>query len=209
MNWTHPEGESLFSLVIYSSLSKTLTCLKERFWNNTSWTHKSTVLNKANCAPPFGLKRRHGKISKTQLWIRRPSALEKGTYPHPTPLPPKLNTVYSLISNVPLASCLQEGITWPRNLDQPHWMKNEKVKIAQSRPTLCPTLQTVALEAPLSMELSREEYWSGLPFPSPGNLPDPEIDCFKQCLKQQWGTSTYLLKGLKSKTLAHQMLAKM
>ena len=55
-------------------------------------------------------------------------------------------------------------------------MKNEKVKIAQSRPTLCPTLQTVALEAPLSMELSREEYWSGLPFPSPGNLPDPEIE---------------------------------
>ena len=54
-------------------------------------------------------------------------------------------------------------------------MVKMKVKIAQSRPTLCPTLQTVALEAPLSMELSREEYWSGLPFPSPGNLPDPEI----------------------------------
>ena len=31
-------------------------------------------------------------------------------------------------------------------------------------------------QAPLSMEFSREEYWSGLPFPSPGNLHDPGIE---------------------------------
>ena len=31
---------------------------------------------------------------------------------------------------------------------------------------------TVALQAPLSMEFSRQEYWSGLPFPTPGGLPD-------------------------------------
>ena len=31
---------------------------------------------------------------------------------------------------------------------------------------------TVAHQAPLSMEFSRQEYWSGLPFPSPGYLPD-------------------------------------
>ena len=35
------------------------------------------------------------------------------------------------------------------------------------------TLWTVALQAPLSMEFSRQEYWSGLPFPSSANLPDP------------------------------------
>ena len=34
---------------------------------------------------------------------------------------------------------------------------------------------TVACQAPLSMELSRQEYWSGLPFPPPGDLPDPGI----------------------------------
>ena len=42
----------------------------------------------------------------------------------------------------------------------------------------CPTLETswtVACQAPLSMGFSRQEYWSGLPFPSPGNLPDPGI----------------------------------
>ena len=35
---------------------------------------------------------------------------------------------------------------------------------------------TVACQAPLSMEFSRQQYWSGLPFPSPGDLPDPGIE---------------------------------
>ena len=37
------------------------------------------------------------------------------------------------------------------------------------------TLWTVAHQAPLSMEFSSEEHWSGLPFPSLGDLPDPGI----------------------------------
>ena len=37
------------------------------------------------------------------------------------------------------------------------------------------TLWTVAHESPLSMGFSRQEYWSGLLFPSSGNLPDPGI----------------------------------
>ena len=40
---------------------------------------------------------------------------------------------------------------------------------------LCTTPCTVALQAPLSMEFSRQEYWSGLPFLYPGDLPDPGI----------------------------------
>ena len=35
---------------------------------------------------------------------------------------------------------------------------------------------TVAYQAPLSMGFSRQEYWSGLPFPSPGDLPNPGIE---------------------------------
>ena len=35
---------------------------------------------------------------------------------------------------------------------------------------------TVAHQAPLSMEFSRQEYWSGLPFPSPRDLPNPGIE---------------------------------
>ena len=35
---------------------------------------------------------------------------------------------------------------------------------------------TVACQAPLCLGFSRQEYWSWLPFPTPGNLPDPEIE---------------------------------
>ena len=35
---------------------------------------------------------------------------------------------------------------------------------------------TVACQAPLFMGFSRQEYWIGLPFPSPGDLPDPGIE---------------------------------
>ena len=42
-----------------------------------------------------------------------------------------------------------------------------------SRVQLFVTLWAAALQAPLSMGFSRQAYWSGLPFPSPGDLPDP------------------------------------
>ena len=38
------------------------------------------------------------------------------------------------------------------------------------------TLWPVAHQAPLSMEFFRQEYWRGLPFPSPGDVPDPGIE---------------------------------
>ena len=49
-----------------------------------------------------------------------------------------------------------------------------KVKLL-SRVRLFATPWTVAHQAPSSMGFSRQEYWSGLPFPSPGDLPDPGI----------------------------------
>ena len=50
-----------------------------------------------------------------------------------------------------------------------------KVK-SLSRVLLFATPWTVAYQAPPSMGFSRQEYWSGLPFPSPGDLPDPGIE---------------------------------
>ena len=41
---------------------------------------------------------------------------------------------------------------------------------------LLATPWTVARQAPRSMRFSRQEYWSGLPFPSPGDLPDPGVE---------------------------------
>ena len=52
-----------------------------------------------------------------------------------------------------------------------------KVKVKSlSRVRLSVTPWTAAYQAPLSMGFSRQEYWSGLPFPSPRNLPDPGIE---------------------------------
>ena len=50
-----------------------------------------------------------------------------------------------------------------------------KVK-SLSRLRLFATPWTVTYQAPPSMGFSRQEYWSGLPFPSPGDLPDPGIE---------------------------------
>ena len=50
------------------------------------------------------------------------------------------------------------------------------ISVTQSCLTLCDLLDYIAHQAPLSMGFSRKEYWSGFPFPSPGDLPDPQIE---------------------------------
>ena len=49
-------------------------------------------------------------------------------------------------------------------------------EVAQSCPTLCGPMDYIAYHAPQSMGFSRQECWSGLPFLSPGDLPDPGIE---------------------------------
>ena len=59
-----------------------------------------------------------------------------------------------------------------------HKVKSEsesEIEVIQSCLTLC-NPWTLAHQAPPSMGFSRQEYWSGLPFPSPGDLPDPGIE---------------------------------
>ena len=51
----------------------------------------------------------------------------------------------------------------------------------------CPTLETpwtVTHQAPLCMGFFRQEYWSGLPFPSPGDLSDPGVQSESPALQQ-------------------------
>ena len=68
------------------------------------------------------------------------------------------------------------------------WRLKVKVKLL-SRVWLFATPWTVAHQLPPSMGFSRQEYWSGLPFPSPGDLPNPGIEPRsdeKKC-KAYWG----------------------
>ena len=48
--------------------------------------------------------------------------------------------------------------------------------VTQSWQTLCESMDCIACQAPLSVEFSRQEYWSRLPCPPPGDFPDPGID---------------------------------
>ena len=61
-----------------------------------------------------------------------------------------------------------------RNLSGTTKGKERKVKLF-SHVQLFATPWTVAYQAPPSMGFSRQGFWSGLPFPSPGDLPDPGI----------------------------------
>ena len=54
-------------------------------------------------------------------------------------------------------------------------VKKVESEVAQSCPTLCDPMD-YPYQAPQSMGFSRQELWSGLPFPSPGNLPNPGME---------------------------------
>ena len=60
------------------------------------------------------------------------------------------------------------------------------------------TILREAYQAPLSMGFSGQEYWSGLPFPSPGDLPDPGLLCCRQMLYglSHQGSDLNLILGL-------------
>ena len=62
---------------------------------------------------------------------------------------------------------------------------------------------TIAHQATLSMKFSRQEYWNGLPFPSPRDLPDPGIKCAPPALTGGFFTTALHGKspGLKRKSI--------
>ena len=66
---------------------------------------------------------------------------------------------------------------------------NHPIAKSLNRIRLFATPWTVTYEAPLSMGFSRQEYWSGLPFPSPGDLPDPGIELGSPALQADALTS--------------------
>ena len=83
---------------------------------------------------------------------------------------------FTSMSISPITICLRKK---ERKEERKEGRKTERERekereVVQSYPTLCEPW-TVAWQAPPSMGFSRQEYWSGLPFPSPGDLPNPGI----------------------------------
>ena len=81
--------------------------------------------------------------------------------------------------------------------------------LAQSCLTLCNPMDC-SLPGSLSMEFSRQEYWSGLPFPSPEDLPDPEIKPWSPALFSSVQFSRSVVSDFATPwTEAHQALQSM
>ena len=88
---------------------------------------------------------------------------------------------------------------WPQD-----WKKSVFIPISKkvksfSRVLLFVTPWTVACQAPLSMGFFRQEYWSGLPFPSPGDLSDPGIEPRSPAMQADSLPSRLLEKSLVNK----------
>ena len=80
-----------------------------------------------------------------------------------------------------------------------------KVK-SLSRVQLLVTPWTVAHQVPLFMEIPRQKYWSGLPFPSPGNLPNPGIKPRSPELQADALASETIGRGIKKKKAGTHMV---
>ena len=68
--------------------------------------------------------------------------------------------------------------------------------VTKSRLTICDPVDYIAHQSPLSMEFSRQEYWSGFPYPSPGDLPNPGIEPRSPALAGRFLTTVPLGKPL-------------
>ena len=98
--------------------------------------------------------------------------------PHPRVLEPRSGPTVMFISTPkPGAHPTMGSKPWPGGgqAGRPGWASRHLKLPVLSCSGLFATPQTVAHQDSPSMEISRQEYWSGLPFPSPGDLPNPRI----------------------------------
>ena len=83
-----------------------------------------------------------------------------------------IQCVYLYIILLGQFSCIAESGTEVQSNNE----SDVKLLVAHLSDSLWPPGPTVARQAPLSMRVSRQEYWSGFPFSSPRDLPDPGIE---------------------------------
>ena len=81
------------------------------------------------------------------------------------------------LMHLDLLECLVYGFNSQFSPPKKSLQVKSESEVTQSKETTdSATPWTVAYQASQPMEFSRQEYWSGLPFPSPGDLPDPGIE---------------------------------
>ena len=105
--------------------------------------------------------------------------------------PPRDQTCISFFSCIASRFLTSQSLGKPRFSVVIYFIHGGLGLVTKSCPTLV-TPWTVACQAPLSMGFSRQEYWSGLPFPSPGDLPDPGIEPRSPVLQSCYSLPTEL-----------------
>ena len=96
-------------------------------------------------------------------------------------------------------------VCWECNLVQPPWRTVSCLCwVAQLCLTLCDPMDYNTHQAPLSMGCSRQEYWTGEPFPSPRNLSDPGIKARSATLHA--GSLASVWRFLKKKTTKNRAI---
>ena len=81
--------------------------------------------------------------------------------------------------------------------------------VTKLRPPLCDPMDDIASQAPLSRELSRQEYWSGLPCAPPGDLPDPGTEApslLSPALAGRFFTSRATWEAMNLHALSHSVM---
>ena len=108
------------------------------------------------------------------LWIRK-NLWKRKWQPTPVSLPGKSHEQRSLVGSSPWG-CKELDTTEQLSLSLSYIYVCVCVPSHFTHIQLFVILWTVAFQASLSMGFSRQDYWNGLPFPSPGDLPNPRIE---------------------------------
>ena len=122
-------------------------------------------------------------VDITPWWLEPTCSLEKKSARWSTPLPYSGLPASTSVAPSKMGTDNKISTSYWKNLQ--YWLirmqrwtekrSNNKVK-SLSHVQLFATPWTLAYQAPWSMGFSRQQYWSGLPFSSPGDLPDPGIE---------------------------------
>ena len=118
-------------------------------------------------------------------------------YPLYTHLEPHLGRLLTWCLGIPprnvspSSQCLHSTCGHMESLRTEHILDKLPSRSAQFLNCVHPfvTPWTVAPQTPLSMEFSRQDYWNGLPFPPPGDLPDPGIKLLSPTLASRFFTA--------------------
>ena len=91
-----------------------------------------------------------------------------------------------------LISWRSKNFKWLKMESSSYFLIESESEVAQSRLTLCDPMDCTC-QAPSSMGFSRQDYWSGLPFPSPGDLANPGMEPRSPALQEPQGGFYFLI----------------